>query len=170
MEKRPSSASTHADPAHLSHVFVFPDVFPSHCQLFLDRNTHVAVLLFREETESPPLLRFVPLTPTSANIFLALLHAYPLHCTHQSLYRSLYPSSGGTDEDLWWDQMKAFALPIIRRALKTLGPALRSCGLRVVSLRGEGYLLAHAPGPQEQTEQTNRSLCSSAPLVRAPGP
>ncbi|HVT97685.1 MAG TPA: hypothetical protein VHE33_09270, partial [Acidobacteriaceae bacterium] len=40
------------------------------------------------------------------------------------------------------DQEKALALPVIRRALRSLQPTLRRCGLRAIAQYRQGYVLA----------------------------
>jgi biotin operon repressor len=173
MEKRLSSQSANAYAAQPASVFTLPDLLPANMRLLLDPETHTAILLSLEGAESLPLFRSVPLTPASASVFLTLLQAYPLHCSHRSLYRSLYPSPESDDDDAWWGQVKDLALPMVRRALKALLPALRICGLQVVSLRGQGYILASATMQKEDQEastheEKKHSPCFSIPLIRAP--
>ena len=169
MEKHPSSQSTHADGAQPASVFAFPELFPAGMRLLLDGETHTAFFISLDGGESLPLLRSVPLTPASATVFLALLKAYPLHCSHRSLYRALYPSTEHIDEDAWWGQVKDLALPMMRRALKTLLPALRTCGLQVVSLRGQGYLLTSAiRHPKHQGEASVDQQKDPTLLLRPP--
>lgn len=171
MEKHALSRSTHADAPHPTAVFAFPELFPADIRLLLDIETHTAIFLSLQEGETLPRFRSVPLTPASATIFLALLQAYPFHCSHQSLYRSLYPSPECTDDDAWWEQIKDLALPLIRRALKTLAPALKTCGLQAISLRGLGYLLAPATmpkGPREGLTPEGNHRPSGFPLIHIP--
>ena len=165
MEKRRPSQST--------AVFAYPELFPADMRLLLDGETHTALFVSLEAGDARPVFRSLPLTPASATIFLALLQAYPAYCSHRVLYRCLYPSPESDDEDAWWGQVKDLALPMIRRALKTLLPALRICGLQVVSLRGQGYLLTSATTAKERQEEAPQEgktgpSCCTLPSIRAP--
>jgi hypothetical protein len=173
MEKHPSPQSTSGETTQAVAVFAIPELFSADMQLRLDVETHTALFLSLQGGEAFPLVRSVSLTPASTRIFLALLQAYPWHCSHQSLYRVLYPSPERADDDDWWEQVKDLALPMIRRALKKLAPALRTGGVQVIALRGQGYLLAPAmrqtphQGEAADERKTHPSCCS-LPLIRAP--
>ncbi len=168
MEKHPSPPSTQA-----ATVFVIPELFQADVQLRLDVETSTALFLSLQSGEAFPQIRSVSLTPASTRLFLALLQAYPWPCSYQSLYRVLYPSPKRTDDDDWWEQVKDFALPTIRRALRKLAPALRTGGVQAIALRGQGYLLASAmrqtPIQEEAPdERKTHPSCCSLPLIRDP--
>jgi hypothetical protein len=114
---------------------------PAGKRLLLDMEKRTAIVLSQEEGGSSCLFHTFLLPPTAAPIFLVLLQTYPRHCTHRILFRALYPQIGNIDEQ-GWDQERNLAIPLIRRALKSLLPALRGCGLQAISLRGQGYVLA----------------------------
>lgn len=173
MEKHPSPQSTYRNATQAASVFAIPELFSTSMQLRLDVETHTALFVSLQGGEAFPQVRSVPLTPASARLFLALLQAYPWHCSHQSLYLALYPSPERVDDADWWEQVKDLALPMIRRALKKLAPALRTGGVQVISLRGQGYLLAPATRQTPQQgeapdERKTHPSCRSLPLIRAP--
>jgi hypothetical protein len=149
MEKHLVSLSTPACTDLSVQVFVDPTLLPVGMQLLLDVETRTALLLAFEEGTSPCLFRTFPLTPSAAQIFLVLLQAYPDHCTHRALFHALYPGGESKGEQAW-ERERDLALPLVRRALKSLLPTLRGCGLRAVSLRSQGYVLARIPQAQSQ--------------------
>ena len=171
MEKHPSNQSTPGDAPQAAIVFAIPELFSTDMQLRLDVETHTALFVFLQGGEAFPQIRSVSLTPASTRLFLALLQAYPWPCSYQSLYRALYPSPKRADDDDWWEQVKDLALPMIRRALKKLAPALRTGGVQVIALRGQGYLLAPAtrqiPHQGEAPDET-KTHPSALPLIRDP--
>lgn len=122
-------------------VFTLPGILPECAQIHLDSQTRIASVLHLGQEGSAPLLSSCQLTPSSTKIFLALLQAYPQHCSHQTLFAALYPAIEEEDSCL---SDQAWSLRPIRRALITLAPALRTFGLEAVSLRGRGYVLTPA--------------------------
>jgi hypothetical protein len=131
-------------------VFVLPGILPADRRLLLDPVTHTAILLAVEGSDAAPMFSSFQLTPSATTVFLMLLQAYPHYCSYQSLFHSLYPPTLAQDErDQVWE--RKLAIPPIRRALKALLPALRSFGLQVISLRGQGYVLASADEPARRT-------------------
>ncbi|HEU5376970.1 MAG TPA: helix-turn-helix domain-containing protein [Ktedonobacteraceae bacterium] len=173
MEKHPSPQSTSGDTTQAASVFAIPELFQADMQLRLSVETHTALFVSLQGGEAFPQIRSVSLTPASTRLFLALLQAYPWPCSYQSLYHVLYPSPKRTDDNDWWEQVKDLALPMIRRALKKLAPALRAGRVQVIALRGQGYLLAPATrqtprqGEAPDERKTHPSCCS-LPLIRAP--
>lgn len=101
---------------------------PEGTQLAFDPGTHVALLL---DAGAP--LRAAVLSGQAAGLLLALLDAYPDHCTHRRIFARLSP-------------MEAFDRSIarrpIRRAVQQARRALRPLGLTVIALRHQGYVLA----------------------------
>jgi len=147
MEKPSSQA------AQAAHVFANPSLLPAQTRLLLDPENHTALLVSLEGAALSPLFRSFPLTPSATQVFLSLLQAYPHACSHQALFRALYPEACSPDEQAW-DQEKDLAIPLIRRALKSLLPTLRGCGLQAVALRGQGYVLAKLSQTQEQRSRS----------------
>ncbi|HEU5376343.1 MAG TPA: hypothetical protein VFV38_12940 [Ktedonobacteraceae bacterium] len=145
-------------------VFVLPGLLPAEQRLLLDPETHTALLLTVAGADAFSWFRFFPLTPSATQVFLTLLQAYPRACSYQSLFRSLYPlaSTHEEREEVWESKL---AVPPIRRALKALLPTLRSLGWQVISLRGQGYLLACAgePASTPRAQGRPRRECSDAP-------
>ncbi|HEU5378023.1 MAG TPA: helix-turn-helix domain-containing protein [Ktedonobacteraceae bacterium] len=125
-------------------VFALPEILPERVRVVLDVNSRMALLLDLDGEETAPLLHSSQLTPSAARVFLALLQAYPQHCSYQALLAVLYPSSPEGSSSAWDRHVRP-----IRRALVALAPVLRAFGLEVVSLRGHGYLLASAPHPSD---------------------
>ncbi len=137
------ATARYASPAS---VFVLPGILPADRRLLLDPETHTAILLALEGSDAVPMFRSFQLTPSATAVFFTLLQAYPHYCSYQSLFHSLYPPGPAPSErEQVWE--KELALPPVRRALKKLLPALRSFGLQVISLRGQGYVLASAHAP-----------------------
>lgn len=127
-------------PDRAARVFALPEILPGGARVVLDVQSHVAFLLNVENTETTSLLHSFQLTPSAARVFLALLQAYPQHCSYQSLLTVLYPFSPEGPSSAWECHVRP-----VRRALVALTPALRAFGLEVVALRRHGYLLAPAP-------------------------
>jgi biotin operon repressor len=120
--------------------------------LLLDPETHTAIVLTIEGSDAVPMLRSFSLTPSATRVFLTLLQAYPHYSSFQSLFRSLYPSPPAQDgQELAWE--RALSVTPVRRALKALLPMLRSLGWQVVSLRGQGYVLARTHEASRQTQR-----------------
>lgn len=136
-----------------AYVFDIPAILPTQTRLVLDPVTHTAMLLSERGVESVPLFRFFSLTPSAQQVFLSLLQAYPQYCSHRSLFLALYPETACQEEQVWMEE-KDLAIPPVRRALKSLLPTLRACGLQAISLRGQGYLLASREHPPEYTPET----------------
>jgi hypothetical protein len=123
------------------HLFALPELLPASVRLLLDVQTSTALLFRLEGTEVAPFPHSFPLTPSSARVLFALLEAYPRYCSYRSLFALLYPLPSEQEEPgRWWQQ--ELAVRPIRRALVTLLPLLRFLDLQVVSLRGQGYVLA----------------------------
>lgn len=151
MKKCPPCQPISAHAALAASVFLLPGILPTDRKLLLDRETRTALLIAVEGSDAVPAVRSFLLTPSSTTVFFALLQAYPQYCSYQSLFRARSASTAAQNQQSWnWD--KAFAVPPIRRALKTLLPTLRSLGLQVVSLRGQGYVLASAQEPGEHAQ------------------
>jgi DNA-binding winged helix-turn-helix (wHTH) protein len=129
--------------------FVLPGVLPAETWLLLDAEAHTVTLLTLQGAERIPTFRSFQLTPSATTIFLTLLQAYPQSCSYQSLFDSLYPQQANR-EQVW---EKSLAVPPVRRALKALLPMLRSFRLRVISLRGHGYVLAAMTNQTASQEQ-----------------
>src|SRR5579885_1388497 len=122
-------------------VFPLPGLLPADRRLLLDPETHTAIVLTIEGSDAVPMVRSFSLPPSATRVFLTLLQAYPHYSSFQSLFRSLYPSSSAQDrQEPAWE--RALSVTPVRRALKALLPMLRSLGWQVVSLRGQGYVLA----------------------------
>ena len=115
---------------------------PHDARLLLDAQTNTAILLRFEGITLASTHRSFQLTPSATRIFLCLLQAYPAFCSHQALFLTLYPLPQARDGERVWQ--RDLALRPIRRALVALLPALRSFGLQVVALRGQGYMLTAA--------------------------
>jgi len=162
----PQAALAHrASPAS---VFALPEILPANTRLLLDPEAHTVSLLTQEGVEAAPMLRSFSLTPSTTRLFLSLLQTYPLHCSHRALFLSLYPDTEKQREREWWTHDKDLALPLVRRALRSLLPAFRACGLRAVSLRGQGYVLASASTSNEHaTEPSIRAPCLSQNAARS---
>ncbi len=122
-------------------VFAHASLLPAGRRLLLDPEKRTVVLLSLEEEGEVPSFHTFRLPPTATPILLALLQRYPHHCTHRELFHVLYPHGRNLDERVW-EQERDLAIPLIRRALKSLLPTLRGCGLQALSLRGQGYVLA----------------------------
>ncbi len=122
-------------------VFAHASLLPAGRRLLLDPKMRMVVLLSLEEEGEVPSFRTFRLPPTATPILLALLQRYPHQCTHRELFHVLYPHGRTLDEHAW-EQERDLAIPLIRRALKSLLPTLRGCGLQALSLRGQGYVLA----------------------------
>lgn len=120
-------------------TFALPGLLPTDRRLLLDPPTRSAIVMALPGSEVVPSLQIFALTPSATRILLTLLQAYPLSCSHQALFRSLYPLRAPRREEVW---DKDLALPPVRRALKTLMPTLRAMGLQTLALRGQGYVLA----------------------------
>jgi hypothetical protein len=101
------------------------------------------------------MFRSFPLTPSAEQVFLSLLQAYPRYCSHRSLFLALFPETASNDEHTWL-QEKDLAIPLVRRALKSLLPTLRACGLQAISLRGRGYMLAAATKPNTSAPEPEK--------------
>jgi hypothetical protein len=142
-------------PALPAYVFDFPGMLPADTRLLLDPVTHTAILLSVVGVESFPMFRSFPLTPSAEQVFLSLLQAYPRYCSHRSLFLALYPDTASNDEHAWV-QEKDLAIPLIRRALKSLLPTLRACGLQAISLRGRGYMLAATTKPNTSAPEPEK--------------
>lgn len=150
MEKRSLFQPTTKRAALPASVFALPGILPADRRLLLDPETHTAILLAVEGSDAVPMFRSFQLTPSATTVFFTLLQAYPHHCSYQSLFWSLYPPAPTQDErEQTWE--RALAVPPVRRALKALLPALRSFGFQVISLRGQGYVLASANKPARRT-------------------
>lgn len=118
-------------------MFALPEILPERTRVFLDLHSRTAILLNLDNGEPAPLLHSFQLTPSAARVFLALLQAYPQHCSYQTLLA--VPASQGEPSPVWEQHVRP-----IRRALVVLSPVLRAFGLDVIALRGHGYLLASA--------------------------
>lgn len=125
--------------AFTTHIFVLPQLLPN-SQLLLDIHVHMVFLFCIKRTAIWLLSPSYRLTPSAARVFLVLLQAYPDYCSYRSLFQALYPPGQEQHDHHIWQ--KDLILRPIRRALLALAPALRGLGLRVVSLRGQGYVLA----------------------------
>ncbi len=149
--------STTARDVSAAAVFVLPGLLPAEKRLLLDPETHTALLLAGEGSGAALVVR---LTPSATAVFLRLLQAYPSACSYQALFRSLYSPPPAPDErDRAWE--RALAVPPIRRALKALLPALRRFGFQVISLRGQGYVLASAHDPTMMGSVTQRLIAAT---------
>lgn len=144
MSKRSSPGSASLPTSKAAHVFTLPEILPERVQVILDVNARMALLLKLCGEETDPLLYAFQLTPSAARVFLALLQAYPQHCSYPALLAALYPSSPENPSSAWDHHVRP-----IRRALVALAPVLRAFGLDVIALRGHGYLLASAPHPRD---------------------
>jgi DNA-binding response OmpR family regulator len=140
--KRSSPGFAAVPTGKAARVFALPEILPEGVRVVLDVDSHTALLLNLNGEETAPLLRSFQLTPSAARVFLALLQAYPQHCSYQNLLAVLYPSSPESPSSAWDYHVRP-----IRRALVALAPVLRAFGLEVVALRRHGYLLASAPHP-----------------------
>ncbi|HEU5379291.1 MAG TPA: hypothetical protein VFV38_28040 [Ktedonobacteraceae bacterium] len=138
--KRSSPGFASVPTSKAARVFALPEILPERVRVVLDVNSRMALLLNLDGEETTPLLHSFQLTPSAARVFLALLQAYPQHCSYQALLAVLYPSSPESPSSVWDHYVRP-----IRRALVALAPVLRAFGLEVVALRGRGYLLASAP-------------------------
>lgn len=163
MEKYSSSRL----PASPAYVFDFPEMLPAKTRLLLDPVTHTALLLSVEGVESFSLCCSFPLTPSTEQVFLSLLQAYPRYCSHRSLFLALSPGSESTNEHVWV-QEKDLAISLVRRALKSLLPAFRACGLQAISLRGRGYMLAAATRPNTLAPEPAEKQASSQQQKTSP--
>lgn len=128
----------------LPHTYAFAaPLFPEHIRLFLDLSTRTVVLLRFGKGESVLLLRSQKLTPSGIIIFLALLQAYPKHCTFEKLFACLdlpQPLMGMTHGSKHGANWELVVRPV-RRAIAVLTPVLPAFGLQTTSLRNKGYLL-----------------------------
>lgn len=141
-EKRSLVPHSPSRSASVAVVFDVQGLLPHDARLLLDTQTNTAILLRFEGRALASTHRSCQLTPSATRIFLCLLQAYPAFCSYRSLFLTLYPLPKARDGERLWQ--RELALRPIRRALVALLPALRSFGLQVVALRGQGYLLAAA--------------------------
>lgn len=114
--------------------------------MLVDPVTRTALVFSLVSGETAPLVRTFALTPSGTRVLLALLRAYPSFCSHRDLFLALSPQTAAHEESEDGVDHARNLLPV-RRALKSLLPMLRACGLRAVALRGQGYLLAAAVPP-----------------------
>lgn len=133
-----SNGASGSGNASCAVVFSLPELFPSHTHLLLNASTSTAILLRLEGTALASCHRAFQLTPSATRILWSLLRAYPAPCSYRSLFLALFPQA--SEENRFWEHEEG-RRPV-RRALVTLLPFLRGCGLRAVSLRGQGYILA----------------------------
>jgi hypothetical protein len=122
-------------------VYAPTELLPVNRRLVLDPEMRTVLLLSLNEEAETPFFRTFLLSPSATPMFLALLQHYPHHCPHRELFAMLYPHGRHLDESTW-EQERNLAIPLIRRALKSLLPILRECGLQALSVRGQGYVLA----------------------------
>jgi hypothetical protein len=120
-------------PTRMAQMFALEGVLPECLRLVVDPCSHVALLLYLEAGAPVFVLHAVRLTPSAADLLLALLQAYPASCTYRTLFATLYPMDP-------WD--KKLATRPIRRAVLALSRALRHLGLTVIARRRHGYVLA----------------------------
>ena len=137
-------------------VFLLPGILPADRRLLFDPETHTVLLLTVAGSDAVPMFQSFQVPPSASRVFFTLLQAFPQYCSHQTLFRSLYPQIPEEDQQEWnWQQM--LAVPLVRRALKALLPVLRGCGLQAISLRGQGYVLAAITHPQVFPEQERQA-------------
>ena len=121
--KRVSPGFATMSPGEAARVFALPEILPERVRVVLDVNSRMALLLNLDGEETAPLLHSFQLTPSAARVFLALLQAYPQHCSYQALLAVLYPSSPESPSSAWDHHVRP-----IRRALVALAPAGCSAG------------------------------------------
>jgi hypothetical protein len=138
--ERTSPLQSQAAPSASVHTFTLPELLPPHARLLLDTHTSSALLVHLENADLAASPRSFQLTPASTRVFLLLLTSYPIHCSYHSLFVALYPLDQQQEASRIWQ--RDLALRPIRRAIVTLLPALRGLDLQVVSVRGQGYVLA----------------------------
>lgn len=141
-EQRSLAPNASSRSSSVAVVFDVQGLLPHDARLLLNVQTNTVILLRFEGTALASTHRSFHLTPSATRIFLCLLQAYPAFCSYRSLFLTLYPLPKARDGERLWQ--RDLALRPIRRTLGTLLPALRSFGLQVVALRGQGYLLAAA--------------------------
>ena len=64
-----------------ARVFALPEILPARVRVVLDVDSRTALLLHLDGEGITPLLHSFQLTPSAARVFLALLQAYPQHCS-----------------------------------------------------------------------------------------
>jgi hypothetical protein len=139
-----------------TRTFSLDGIWPEHTQLLLDSQRGLALLLRREGEESLSLWLSLPLAPSAARLFLALLQAYPGYSSYRALFAALYPEQSGATPQGWETE---WVRRPIRRAARTLAPTLQQLGLATVSVRGRGYLLTSATdAPKESSESLDSPL------------
>ncbi len=121
-------------------LFALPELLPNTARLLVDEDSNTVFLLSFQGPELASSSLSFRLTPSAMRVFVALLHAYPQFCSYRTLFVSLYPLSQEQEANRVWEYTLAHRP--IRRALLALLPTLRGLGLRAVSLRGRGYVLA----------------------------
>ena len=125
--------------------FALPEIFPEQRRLLVDVQACTALLLNLDNGPAGPSVMLVDsfhLTPSAGRVLLALLQAYPHHCPYQTLFAALYPASQApvSSRHVGWE----LHVRPLRRAIRTLGAMVQSCGIEVVALRERGYVLAPA--------------------------
>ena len=150
-----SQSNGTSDCGNVSYAIIFslPELFPPHTHLLLNVSTSTAILLRFEGTDLASCHRAFQLTPSATRVLWSLLRTYPAPCTYRLLFRALFPQAG--EEKRFWET-EGGRRPV-RRALVTLLPFLRGCGLRAVSLRGQGYILAPMAWPPHWIRASLRS-------------
>jgi hypothetical protein len=150
----------------LASLFLFVEMLPADRRLLLDPGAHTAILFKGDGAWGDLQFHSFSLTPSAAQLFFTLLQAYPHYCSYHMLFCALYASTPRQDELGRIEDSTLMVLPV-RRALKTLLPTLRSLGLQVISLRGQGYVLASVGDvarvegkvqPQGETKDRGRDI------------
>lgn len=147
------NSSNPSSPPVAASVFALPGLLPDGIRLLVDPVTRCVIVIPVIGMEPDSLLRSFPLSPSATHLFLALLRAYPHHCSYHALFRTLYPcASGITAHNNAWDRQ--IMRHAVRRARKALMPVLRECGLQALAVRDQGYVLAAASKANKNVRKT----------------
>ena len=129
----------------MAQTFALEGLLPESTRLVVDPSSHVVLLLALDAGAPVVVLQAVHLTPSAAQLLLALGLASPDYCPYHTLFAALYPLAQ-------WQ--RDLALRPIRRAIFALSQALRHVGLTVIVLRRRGYVLARASdGPSSEPRE-----------------